>query len=232
MTPEDRKLARDLLAKKLLTIDQVTRINEACEATGRPFPEVAAGKGFLSPQEASRMAPPPVPASSRLWPILLGGSAFILVGLLIFTPFFFQLEWGLDDAAVEERARMRAKSQRIAAEVRRAYQRKLVTDREKRVADELESARKTMAFVEERLNKAVAFPDLYRRLTESIISFTEVLRVHPGDAGVLVERARAYEIRGDFGRSVQDLELAVSLDKSLEPEVRNTLQELKLKLPK
>ena len=232
MTPEDRKLARELMMKKLLTVEQVTKINEVCKATGRPFAKVAAEKGILTPQEADRLTPRSSSTRIQPWPILLAASAVILSGLLVFTPFFFELEWGLDDAAIEERVRMRAETARQAAEVHRAYQRKIITERSANAAVDPKRARATMAFVEERLDKAVALPDLYRQLTESIISFTDYLRVHPDDARALTERARAYEIRGDFGRAVQDLEQAIALDKTLEPEVRNTLQELRLKLPK
>ena len=229
MTPEDRKLARKLMISNRLTIEQVTQLKEECEATGRPFGRLVVERGYLRESEAPRPKPRP-PGAGHVFAWLLGGSAVVLVGLLIVSAFFIKAEWGEDEDAAAEASRFRAETERKAIQVRQAYARKRAAEREDRARMAVMKARQIMAFVEERVKEAPAEPDVYLRLVEATIEFNTYLEVHTGAALVYVERSRAWELRRDYARAISDLEKAMALKKSIEPDVRNQIQELRIRL--
>lgn len=240
MTPEDRRLARDLITRGKLTVEQVTQVRGECEKSGRPFAKIAVERGLIDASEAAappRRGPGALPPRSRparrLRPAaVLIGSVGVLLALLLLglSLQILRLDWGDDEDVAERTGRFRAETDRRAAEVRREVEARLIRERRARAALELEGARTHMAFVEERLRESTAPPDLTPRLVDASLGFTAWLDAHPNDALVLVERARAYELRKNFKKALRDLERAVELRPGLAADQAERLEALRARV--
>jgi hypothetical protein len=240
MTPQDRALARDLLLQNRLTIEQVTDIQRECEASGRGFAQVAAERGWLPPAEPARTTPSsgPGPAPSlrsasstsplfqRLLVVTLGLLAVLVaVGLLE-----LRRRNERDRELAQETLRAMTDADRRAAEVRLAYERDSLKRQEAEFQAALKKARDLMARAEERTKVDPSDPQIHLGVVEATVQFNTYLAGHETDAGVLLERSRAYELRRDFERAIRDVDRAIELKKELAPVVDARLQELRLQL--
>jgi len=230
MTPQDRTLAREALVQKKLTIDQVTELQKECESSRASLADAAVRRGLLTPDDVASLlgvAAPPAPA---LFSRLLVATLVILV--LVTLTGFAQLASrnARDRRLAEESMRSRAETERLAREAGLAYQRKQLADRETDAGKSLEQARTIMRFVEERLRDAPAEPQLHLQLVEATGLFNAALQIRENDPAILVERARAYELRRDFERALADLDRAIELKKELAPGLDAKLNTLRLQV--
>jgi tetratricopeptide (TPR) repeat protein len=225
MTPADRKLARDLLSRNRLTLEQVTSLKEECDRTGRPFAALAAERGLIRAEET-----PAAPRPARLFLGLLVASLAIFAGLLAWSVGQIRAGGRREQSLADESARSMAEADRMYERVRRDYARKVLAEREVQANTSLEKARADMAFAEERLREAPAPPDLDFRLVEATLAFNRYLEIHPEDAAVLAQRARAHELRGHLVRAVEDLERALELRPDLEASLGLKLADLRDRL--
>lgn len=224
MNPQDRVLAREALLRQRLTIEQVTELSRECETTGRSFADAAVAKGYLTPELATELLgtkPAPVPPA---YPRLLMGTMAILIVLVVVGLIHLARQHQADLRQADETIRSNAEAERQAAEVRPARQRELL----ERKKNELEKARAIMKEAEEARTPVSGDPQLYVRLVEATQRFTRWLEENPEDVPVLVERARAYELRQDFDRAMADIEKAIALRKDLAPALNDRLHELQL----
>lgn len=230
MTPDDRTLAREALIRNQLTIEQVTELQKACEASGRSFAHTAIERSLLSPDEvASILGPPPAPTSPVFHGLLV--ATLVVLVLIVVVAVLHQLRRvRTDNRLAEESIEARTRAEQQAREAAIAYQRSRIANRELDAQRALEKARGVMKFAEERIREAPAEPQLHSHLVEATIGFNTFLQEHPDDAAVLVERSRAYELRRDFERSLADLDRAIEIQKDLAPKLDVKVQELRLQV--
>ena len=230
MTPQDRTLAREALVQKKLTIEQVTELQKECERSRSSIADAAVRRGLLTPDDVAALLGAAAPPTPVLFSRLLIATLVILV--LLTVTGFVQLarRYARDRRLAEESMRSLAETERLAKEAGLAYQRKQLADREADAAKALGQARAIMKFVEERLRDAPAEPQLNLQLVEATGLFNAALQTRPDVAEILVERARAYELRRDFERALADLDRAIELRKELASKLDPKLQELRLQV--
>ena len=234
MRPQDRELARRALEEGRITVDQVTSIRQECEKSGRPFADVALERGIkIAPAPKPRPPKAITPLSkigSRSDLLLLAGAIVVLTAILIVSGYRVASEWGQDDAITEEMALFRDRADRRALEVRREYARGRVDRRHAEVQAALDGAREALAYVEKRMANGEDGPELYIRLTEAEVGFTRWITSNPEDAGVRIERGRAYDLRKDYAKAIADLERAGELDAKVKPTLRDRIEKLRILL--
>jgi tetratricopeptide (TPR) repeat protein len=253
LSPEDRQIAREALARKKLTIDQVGELQKECEATGKPFAQAAIGRGFLRlsdirdlqalpaapapvPEPPAPPSPSPAPAGRpippALYPVLIGAVLVLLVPLTVSSiRQLYQRRQDDPRTAAETMANL-ADAERKARETRIEYDQRRVAEREARARASLEKARSLMKRVTDLRSQGKGEAEIYTPLLEAAIAFGAYLEIHPEDADALVERADAHALARLYERAVQDLERAISIRKELEPSLRDRLTMLRLLLPK
>jgi len=228
MTPADRDLARQAILRGRLTIDQVTALRDDCDRTGRPLADLALERGWLVPADLPFLRESPAHARKRpAFEILLVLSFLVLLGLLAIS---FQRLLGRsrqeDRQALESLQKM-AEGDRLHEQTRYDYGRKLVEQREEVARASLAKARSALRSAEEKARSAPDDPHVYLRLVEAVRGFNAWLDLHPEDAAVFPERARAWELQGNLERALADLERAVWLRKDLEPAVKSRIEDLR-----
>lgn len=232
MNPQDRVLAREALVRQKLTIEQVTDLSRECEKSGRSFADAAVARGFLDPElvgEILGAKPAPVPPA---YPRLLIATMAILVILVIVGLVHLARQHQEELRHADETMRSNAEAERQAADVIVTRQRELLEKKKAEIDAAVARARATMKDAEAARPPASSDPRMYVRLVEATQGFSRWLEEHPEDAPVLVERARAYELRQDFERALQDIDKAIALRKDLAPALDARLQELRLEAAK
>ncbi len=253
MTPEDKRVAREALVRKKLTVDQVGALQKECDETGKPFAQVAIARGLLKLSEirdlqggppAAEAAPPPPPPSAprheparrrippAVYPVLIGAVLVLLIPLTVSSIRQLLQRRDQDREAAAETLANLVDTERKARDTRIEYDQRRVADREARAKGALAKARSLLKEVAELRGQGKGEAEVYTPLIEGTIAFGAYLEVHPGDADVLVERADAHALGRLYERAVQDLERAIVIRKELEPAVRERLSMLRLLLPK
>lgn len=243
MTPEDRALARDLLLKNALTIEQVTELQQECDRTGRSFSQVAAARGLLKPAPAAAPPapappPPPMPApavirspeDARLFQRLMIGTISFLLLLIVVSVLRYAKRQERDRQLAEESVRSDVEADQRAKAVAIEYSRAQLARKEQESRAALDRARGLMKLAEDRLKTDPSDPQIHLQVVEATVQFNGYLAAKDGDAEVLLERSRAYEIRRDFERAIADVDRAIELKKELAPAVDARLQQLRLQL--
>lgn len=129
-----------------------------------------------------------------------------------------------DEALTEERMRMVTEGERLASETRTGYAAERLAERSAEAATALEKARTILASCETRRPND---PGYLKDLSKAARAFDVYLEFHPDNVQVLVERARAHELRSLNDQAVIDLKRAIRLKKELEPELRPKIEALR-----
>jgi hypothetical protein len=132
-----------------------------------------------------------------------------------------------EDALAEERSRMAAEGERLARETKHGYAAKRLAERRTEAAAALKKARAIMASCEKRTPKD---PGYIRDLSKAARGFDAYLDLHPNDVLVLIERARANELRSLTQEAIADLEHAIREKKELESELLPKIEALRKKI--
>lgn len=87
MSENDIILARRVLEKKRLSSDQIDQLMAECDRTGRPFRELALGRGLLSAQDFL-VEPPKQVATAQI--LLLFAGLMLFMGLALLGTNYYQ----------------------------------------------------------------------------------------------------------------------------------------------
>lgn len=223
MTPEDRRAAREALESGRLKIEEVTALREACERTGRSFHDLAS-------ERHPGLLPPPAPGRRNPYPLLLVGSAAVIIGLFIATLSGMISEYLNRGDQAETSMNSVNEAEQLGRRTRQEYERRQVRDREAAAAESLRKAREAMGAVEKGGPDAAHDPQLYILLVEARTAYDAYLEVHSGDAAVHAERARTWELLGNPKRELEDLERAVELDPGRDAQLGDRIASLRLRL--
>ncbi len=239
MTPQDKEVARELLQGGRLTVDQVGEIKAECEASGRAFLEVAFSRGLLAtpktapkpleiqaPSRVQAPEPPPAPLPRWFHPLLVSALLMLLTAwLLSYLRHRYEREQELEQSV--QSSRLRGKTERDAIQIQGDYRRQLVEERQARARAALEKGRAALALAERAEAAAPNDPHAYLKMAEAATHLTTYLETNPQDSAVYLERAQAYEMRRNYDKAVEDLERARSIDPSLEPKLRDRIEQLR-----
>jgi tetratricopeptide (TPR) repeat protein len=233
VTPEDRVAARRALEERKLSIEQVEAILASCAKSGRSFEGEAALRGWLGrpdapprPEGSARPAEPRRALPAWFFPALLGLAFLIFSGLLLASLSSLRERSQRDEELQEETARSRVEAERLSRLARADYERKSLEERHRQAAEALGQARLALAQAEARA-PVPGDPERRRLLVEATLGFTKYLDDRPDDPQARIDRSRAYELRGNFDKAVEDLEFALALRKDLEPAHRDRLAQLR-----
>jgi tetratricopeptide (TPR) repeat protein len=147
----------------------------------------------------------------------------IFAGLLFVTIYKMRERTQKDNDLAEESARMMVESERRSTEARRNYEQGIQNERE-------EAARKKLVYARAAITRAAAksSADATADLNEAFVGYNAVIEVFPQDPDLRIERSRVHEARRNYDRAVEDLERAILLKKTLEPALRDKIDQLKL----
>jgi len=229
MTPQDREFARRAIQEGRLTVAQVTVLKDEVGRTGRPLADLARERGWLAPPAVTLES---LAKKLPIFDIVQAASAALILVLLTLTVWWIVGRSRRDEQRDEDSLRRVMEAERLNQQVRHDYGLKVVEQREKGAQEALAKARTSMKAAEEKAVSAPDDPELYIRLVEASLGFNAYLDVHPEDAPVLTERARAWELRGIAERAIADLERACSLRPDLEPALRTRIETLRPRPPK
>jgi tetratricopeptide (TPR) repeat protein len=214
MNEHDKAFARRMLKEKRLSIDQVELIKAEVDRGGRPFRDVAIGRGLLS---GADFAPKPKEPMGYVYIFLLASSALIFGALLILTMHRAQERSKHDEELAIETSKSMTEAERKAVEARIGYQRSIVDNREGRAKEALAKARAAMARTPQDLN-------------EAFVGYNTYLDVLPDDADVRLERAKVHELRRNYDLAITDLERAAALKPTQAPALKDRVAQLRLLL--
>jgi tetratricopeptide (TPR) repeat protein len=229
MREQDKIIARWALQRKRLSIEQVEQIRIESDRSGRTFKDIAVGRGLLS---ADDFKPPPARKIPPVYFVLLACTLVIFGGLLFATLYRMQERTRKDEDLALESERSNVDADRKGAEASRGYKRSLVTAKESAAREQLAKARAAMARVDQILQRG-GFPnEIGLRLDEAFVAYNMYLQETPGDAAVLIERARTHELRRNYDLAIADLDRASRLKPELEPALKERIAQLRLLLPR
>lgn len=252
MTPDDKEFARRALEEGLLTIDQVTRLKQECQETGRPLAALAEERGLLPSASAEAPAgkPSPAPAAAggrpatpqareaparparpRVLEAVLGLASVLMIGLLYLSIKSFRAHHEQTEEMADHTSRAMAEGEEMYQKSLRTYQEKRTERRESEAQAALAKGREALAAAEARPAGPLD-PDLYIQLSRAVQGFSVYLESHPRDAAVLVRRSRAWELRGEYEKASRDLEEAVSARADWAGELRPRIADLRARLRK
>lgn len=228
MTPEDKQAAREALQQGRLSVEQVQELLAEADRTGRPFLDLARERGPQPPPAPAPPAPAPSPARKLpIYPALLGASLLIFAGLLVAT-LVYRLDRSRKDRQLEvESEQARVETERAVLDTKMAYDRRRLAQREADARAALESARQTLAWIDDRIGKDPTDPTIHDRAVEATISLNQYLDSFPDDAPALVLRSRSWELRRNYDVALRDLERALALKPELGAGVRVRLDILR-----
>jgi tetratricopeptide (TPR) repeat protein len=157
----------------------------------------------------------------------MGASLLIFLGLLIAT-LIYRFDRSRRDRELElETADSRLQYERSAQEANQAYHRRRLAQTQTEARTALERAREALAWIDDRIAKDPTDPTLHDRAVEATIALNQFLESFPDDAPALSLRARSWEFRRNYDFALRDLERALVLQPTLEPEVRKRLELLR-----
>jgi hypothetical protein len=221
MTPEDRRAAREALEGGRLSIAQVEELKAEVEKSGRPFVDLARSRGLLPPEPAARRL---------LFPAVFGLIGLILLGLLAYTVRRAVVDLGREAGDLDENARFRIETERRSYQARKDFEAGVVARDEAQAKAALEKGRAALRAAEDVAARGAKPP--VETLNEAVVGISAWLDRHPDDVDVLLERARACELRRFLDRALADLEKASSLRPSLAPQLAPRLEAIRAQLPK
>ncbi|MBI3857488.1 MAG: hypothetical protein HY293_17545 [Planctomycetes bacterium] len=224
MNDRDKAVARWALQRNRLTIDQVEQIRVEVDRSGRPFKDVAVGRGLLS---ASDFLPPPPKKIPPVYFVLLACSFVIFAGLLYASIHRARERTHKDEELALESEKSNVEAERKAGEARRGYNQALVTARETSARDQLAKARAAMARVEAMLASGTLPPEIAVALNEAFVGYNMYLKVFPEDAAACIERSRTHELRRNYDLAIEDLEHAIRLKPELDAALRDRIARFK-----
>jgi hypothetical protein len=222
MNEHDKAFARRMLKERRLSIDQVELIKADVDRGGRPFRDVAIGRGLLS---AADFIPKPKEPMGYVYIFLLASSALIFGALLILTIHRANERSQHDEELAVATSKNMSEAERKASEARVGYQRTIVNERESRAREGLRKARAAMARVTD-----PGTPESTQALNEAFIGYNAYLEVLPDDVDVRIERAKTHELRRNYDLAITDLERAAALKPEQAPALKDRVAQLRLLL--
>ena len=220
MNEHDKAFARRMLKEKRLSIGQIELIKAEVDRGGRPFRDVAVGRGLLS---GADFAPKPKEPMGYVYIFLLAASVLIFGALLILTMHRAQERSTHDEELAIETSKSMATADRRAAEARVGYQRSIITERESRAKDGLNKARAATARV-----TIAGSAEQVQALNEAFVGYNTYLEVLPDDVDVRIERAKVHELRRNYDLAIVDLERAAALRPAQAPALKDRVAQLRL----
>ncbi|HZE97903.1 MAG TPA: hypothetical protein VE981_12820 [Planctomycetota bacterium] len=225
MNEQDKAVARRALRDKRLSIDQVEQIKAEVERTGRPFREIAFGRGLLSAEDLKARPPKQMPT---VYVALLAASLVIFMALLIATTAHLQERSRKDEELAVGSSRNMSETERKSAQARKGYDRSIIQARETRAKEALAKARAAMARADTALKTAPQSPEISLALDEAFTNYNVYLESLPDDADVRIERSRTHTLRRNYDLAIADLERAAQLKPAAAKACQDQISQLRL----
>ena len=231
LTDKDREIAREVLSRRWLTIDQVTAVKEAVEKTGMSFQEAAQAKGFLSPARVSQIGQKPAAKTlaakpSSFYPfLLLTTISMILAGGVYLYAWYEKRENRRETAVRDQRREADRSVQASTNQIKNNFRMEKEQRREK-FAKRARASLEKAGGLREKHQKV-----LVDGLIENAIElYTRALLIFL-DPKLLEERANAYQLRGSFPEAIADLHHAARISPKKADYYRKRATVIEKKLP-